>query len=115
MPPDLLGQFQSDSKGTIRSMQLDNDGYYLFTCDMKGYVNTFQLGPPGKERFIKQASELKGAPSARVLAWNDGTGELFTANQNGNFTVWVPKEGTAVQTNVAHEDAITQIQWFEKS
>ena len=69
----------------------------------------------GKERFIKQVSEMKGLPKCRVVSWSEGNGEIFSGNQNGKITFWDPRKGEAISVLDAHTDTITQIQWFEKS
>ena len=66
-PPELVLKIQTHSKACIWSMTIDEHKLYLFVCDVNGFINTFTLGAVGKERFAKQASEMKGLIKCWVI------------------------------------------------
>eukprot|EP00349_Pseudokeronopsis_sp_Brazil_P009175 CAMPEP_0202961928 /NCGR_PEP_ID=MMETSP1396-20130829/6027_1 /ASSEMBLY_ACC=CAM_ASM_000872 /TAXON_ID= /ORGANISM="Pseudokeronopsis sp., Strain Brazil" /LENGTH=316 /DNA_ID=CAMNT_0049682157 /DNA_START=155 /DNA_END=1105 /DNA_ORIENTATION=- len=53
-PPELLASIQSQSRSCIRGLTLSDGGYYLFAGASDGSMSVFEMGKPGKERFIKQ-------------------------------------------------------------
>ena len=96
-------------------MCIDNDMKFLFTGDTSGYINCFDLGPIGKERFAKQVSEMSGISKIRYMVWTNENREIFAGNQSGKITVWDPATGQSIYVHDAHDHAITKMQWFEKS
>ena len=66
-PPELISTVQSENKSCIRGMCLDDDAKFLFTGDTGGYINCFDLGAVGKERFAKQISEMTGVSKIRYI------------------------------------------------
>lgn len=114
-PPELISSVKSQSGSCIRGMCIDNDVNFLFTGDTNGFINCFDLGPVGKEKFIKQVSEMAGLSKIRYMVWTNENREIFTGNQSGKITVWDPEKGQSIFVLEAHENAITKMQWFEKS
>ena len=68
-------------------MCIDNDMKFLFTGDISGYINCFDLGPVGKERFAKQVSEMSGISKIRYMCWTNENREIFAGNQSGKINV----------------------------
>jgi hypothetical protein len=66
-PPELIVKIQTVSKSCIRCLTMDEQRLYLFACDVEGCINTFTVGLPGKEKFMKQATEMKGLSKCRVV------------------------------------------------
>jgi WD40 repeat protein len=59
--------------------------------------------------------EIKGVSKTRYLVWSNENREIFAGNQAGKITVWDPVKGSSLYVHEAHENAITKMQWFEKS
>lgn len=114
-PPELLSTIKSQNGSCIRGMCIDSDMKFLFTGDTNGFLNCFDLGPPGKERFAKQVGEMSGLSKIRYLTWTNENREIFAGNDTGKITVWDPSKGQSIYVHDAHEAAITKMQWFEKS
>mmetsp|Transcript_42924 Transcript_42924/g.50351 ORF Transcript_42924/g.50351 Transcript_42924/m.50351 type:complete len:205 (-) Transcript_42924:8-622(-) len=96
-------------------MCIDNDKTSLYTGDNSGFINCFDLGAVGKERFTKQITEMSGISKIRYLCWGNQNKEVFAGNQTGKVTVWNAVRGQSIYVHEAHEKAITKMQWFEKS
>lgn len=69
-------------------MCIDNDLKFLFTGDTSGNINTFDLGPIGKERFAKQVATIKGVSKVRYMVWTNENREIFAGNETGKVHIW---------------------------
>eukprot|EP00828_Plagiopyla_frontata_P039395 TRINITY_DN517_c0_g2_i1.p1 TRINITY_DN517_c0_g2~~TRINITY_DN517_c0_g2_i1.p1 ORF type:complete len:316 (-),score=38.60 TRINITY_DN517_c0_g2_i1:401-1348(-) len=67
--PYLLHQFQTVYKNVgIRGLHYDAQKNYIFTCGHNdGSITVFDLGKPGKEKFVKPVMTLQGKAKARVI------------------------------------------------
>ena len=69
--PRLLTFFQNNKKGSIRSIHLDTNRNYLFTCSFDdGEINVFDLDKPGREKYAKMNATLKGKDKVRAITWS---------------------------------------------
>jgi len=114
-PPELIGSISAEKPSWIRGMCIDNDLKFLYTGDVNGYINWFDLGPIGKERFAKQVGEIKGVSKIRYMVWTNENREIFAGNESGKLNIWDPEKGKWMFVHEAHERPITKMQWFEKS
>lgn len=69
-PPELIIKVQSHSASCIRSICLDETKQFLFSCDVDGFISTFQIGAVGKEKLCKFAKHMKGLVKTRVINWS---------------------------------------------
>lgn len=114
-PPSLISSIRSNNGACVRGMCIDTDNKFLFTGDTSGYINCFDLGPIGKERFAKQVSEMSGTSKIRYLCWANENREIFAGNESGKVAVWDSMKGQSIYVHDAHDHAITKMQWFDKS
>jgi WD40 repeat protein len=81
--------------------------------NVEGLISIYDMGPPGKERFIKLVAELHGKPNSRLLKWREQGQEIIEAGQDGIVSFWHVKDGNPLYVMQAHTDAITQTWWDE--
>ena len=115
MPPTHLGSVATNPRSVLWSIQLSGDCFNLYTTNMKGFVYIFQLGAPGKEWFIKQLSEMKGAGKVWALIYSEDRNEIITGTESGNVTFWNAKTSEPLSVLEAHSDDITSMAYFPKS
>lgn len=58
---------------------------------------------------------MSGLSKLRYMCWSDTNREIFAGNQTGKVTIWDIAKAESVFVHEAHENAITKMQWFEKS
>ena len=93
LPPSLLRHVESASNAMIRGMVSDYNKNYLFTCAFDGIITIFDLGAPGKERFVKPISKIEGMIGARYLEWRSKLNELIVSYENGQIIIFNTKQG----------------------
>ena len=114
-PPSLVNVIQTHSINCIRGFDIDYTKQYIFTGTNKGNISVIDLGPPGKEKLIKEISYFGGNIEIRIIRFNAIDRELYTGDQKGKITVWSLKTGQSIYAWQAHSQAITQIEYFPKS
>ena len=95
-PPTLLCSVQTSSKSSIRGMTIDLKKYYIFTGSMAGKISLIDLGPPGKERFIKEVTSFGGNLKIRSLKYNSSANEIITGDEAGKIVIWSLKTGQPI-------------------
>ena len=111
-PPYLVNIIQTNSVHCIRGLDIDYSKQYIFTGTTKGDISILDLGLPGKEKLIKEISYFGGNLEIRIVRFNAADREIYTGDQKGKITVWSLKSGQSIYAWQAHQDAITQMQYF---
>ncbi len=66
-PPKQLVCVSTFSKSVIRGLFINFKKGYLFTTCMDGTISVFELGLPGREKFLKEIATMKGKVKVRSL------------------------------------------------
>ena len=114
-PPSLVIVIQTHTTHCIRGLDIDFTKQYIFTGTLKGDISILDLGLPGKEKLIKEISYFGGNLEIRIIRYNNVDREIYTGDQKGKITVWSLKLGQSIYAWQAHNDAITQMQFFPKT
>lgn len=115
-PPTEVLNLQSSSLSSIRALHIDDINHYLFTGSVNGKINIFNLGLPGKERFISEMTSFGASMKIRICRYNAKNHELITGDEDGRVTIWSLKTGQPVQVFEAHpKSAITQMDYDEEN
>lgn len=131
--PRHIFSIQNHPKGDIRGLDFDFKTNYLFTANMDdGVIAIFDIGKPGKEKYASSRAMLNGKPKVRNCRWASARQELVSGNQDGTVTFWDARKAEPICNCLvtkladsffflrkdvmhAHQDAITQMHWLEKS
>jgi WD40 repeat protein len=95
-PPTLLSSIQTSNKTSIRGLSIDYKKFYIFTGTMGGKISLLELGPPGKERFLKEVTSFGGNLKIRVLKYNSSSNEVITGDEAGKIVIWSLKSGQPI-------------------
>lgn len=95
-PPTLLSSVQTNSRSSIRGISVDYKKYYIFTGSMGGQISLIDLGPPGKERFMREVTAFGGNVKIRALKYNPSANEVITGDEAGKIIIWSLKSGQPI-------------------
>jgi len=114
--PKQIYSIQNHPKGDIRGLDFDIKTNYLFTANMDdGVIAIFDIGKPGKEKYASSRAMLLGKPKVRTCKWASNRQELISGNQDGTVTFWDARKAEQIYVMHAHQDAITQMMWLDKT
>ena len=113
-PPILVRNLQTSSVSSIRAFHIDTKNGYVFTGNVGGKICIMNLPPYNKEKLMSEISNFGvGEMKIRVCTSNPDNLELITGDESGRIVIWSLKIGKPIYLWLAHDAAITQIQ-FQK-
>ena len=111
-PPILVNSIQISSDEAIRGFDINLTKNYLFTSSIDGQITILDLDLPGKEKLIKEISNFGVESKLRVIKYIMEKNECITGDESGRIIVWNLKIGKSIYMWMAHEGAITQIDYY---
>jgi hypothetical protein len=76
--------------------------FYLVSGDLEGCLSIFEIGKPGRERFVKQIASYQGRPGIRFICWREKNREIISGSHCGKVTVWSVKTSEPLYVLDAH-------------
>ena len=111
-PPSLVRNLQTSSLSSIRAFHIDYKNNYIFTGNVGGKICIMNLPPKNKEKLMSEISNFGvGEMKIRVCTSNPDNLELITGDESGRVVIWSLKIGKPIYLWLAHDAAITQIQY----
>ena len=111
-PPLMVRNLQTSSLSSIRAFHIDVKNKYIFTGNVGGKICIMNLPPNNKEKLMSEISNFGvGEMKIRVCTSNPDNLELITGDESGRVVIWSLKIGKPIYLWLAHDGAITQIQY----
>ena len=111
-PPLLVRNLQTSSLSSIRAFHIDTKNGYVFTGNVGGKICIMNLPPNNKEKLMSEISNFGvGEMKIRVCTSNPDNLEIITGDESGRIVIWSLKIGKSIYLWLAHDAAITQIQY----
>ena len=111
-PPIMVRNLQTSSLSSIRAFHIDTKNKYIFTGNVGGKICVMNLPPNNKEKLMSERSNFGvGEMKIRVCTSNPDNLELITGDESGRVVIWSLKIGKPIYLWLAHDAAITQIQY----
>ena len=111
-PPILVRHLQTTSLSSIRAFHIDKKNGYVFTGNVGGKICIMNYPPNNKEKLMSEISSFGvGEMKIRVCTTNPDNLELITGDESGRIVIWSLKIGKPIYLWLAHDAAITQIQY----